>query len=210
MFPNTIRRNEDLRLEIKQEEDDEIEDSEAPECDEGVPEKIEELEKENEKYLDRLKHLQADFENYKRRATKEKKEIIALATERLVRELLTLLDDFERALANSKDWKNPADHRRGLEMLYSQLSDIISREGVEAIDTDCKIDPFMHEVMTRVESPDYDDNRIIECLRTGYKMGGKVIRPAQVVVCCRDDAAGKEGPDKDVVEEDDMEIKDDE
>ncbi|MEM3038088.1 MAG: nucleotide exchange factor GrpE [Thermoplasmata archaeon] len=153
--------------------------------------RISDLEKKNEEYLDRLKRLQADFDNYKKRMAKEREEYCALATERIIRELLGLLDDFERAIANSKgpDEKPLAD---ALEMMHKQLKDILKKEGVVEITTDCKLDPFEHEAMSKVDQPGKQEGDIVECLQKGYKIGNKVIRPARVVVCHREE--GKEAP----------------
>jgi len=151
--------------------------------------RIEELEKKNEEYLDRLKHLQADFENYKKRMEKERREIITLSTERLVKQLLVLLDDFERALTNSNNCKVPENQKQGMKMVQNQLKEILGGENISEIDTSEKLDPFQHEVVTRVQNSKYEDNEIIECLQKGYKMGDKVIRPARVVICRKEEQA---------------------
>jgi molecular chaperone GrpE len=147
---------------------------------------IDELRQKSEEYLEKIKRLQAEFENYRKRAAKEKDETVQLATVRLVKELLLLADNFERALANLK---NPTDsdlQSQGLKMMYWQLMDILKGEGVAEIETKCKLDPFQHEVMTKVDDPEYADEEIIECVQKGYKMKGKVIRPARVIVCRRE------------------------
>lgn len=145
--------------------------------------KVDELERKNEELLDKMKRLQADFDNYKKRMAKEHKEIMALASERLVRELLILLDDFERALTNLRNGADSVDQIAGLEIMLAQLKDILVREGVSEIETNCTLDPFQHEVVKKVEDSDHEDNEIIECLQKGYRMGNKVIRPARVIVC---------------------------
>jgi|GEM_PF-879444 len=148
--------------------------------------RISELEKKNQEYLDRLKRLQADFDNYKKRMAKEREEYMALAAERVVKELLNLADDFERALTNSKgSGENPL--RDALEMMYKQLKDILRKEGVVEIPTDCKLDPFEHEAVSKVDQPGKQEGEIVECLQKGYRIGNKVIRPARVVVCHREE-----------------------
>jgi len=168
--------------------------------------KIEELETKNEEYVNRLKYLQADFDNYKKRVTNDRKELIALASERLVRELLNLMDDFERALEHENDNTDDETKSQGIKMIYEQLRELIEKEGVTEIDTDCQLDPFEHEVVSRVSDPEYQDNDIMNCLQKGYKMGGKVIRPAKVVVCRRqDDKRGKKKID--VKDDDDTDVE---
>ena len=148
-----------------------------------APVTIGELQKQNDEYLDKLKWLQAEFENYKKRAAKDREECVQLAGARIVKELLGLVDNFDRALADTKSYGKGSPARQGLEMMRGQLMEILRREGVTEIDTNCKLDPFQHEVMTKVEDESREDNDIVECLQKGYKIRGRVIRPARVVVC---------------------------
>jgi molecular chaperone GrpE len=155
----------------------------------GAEREIDDLRQKNEEYLEKVKRLQAEFDNYRKRAAKEKEETIQLATVRLVKELLLLTDNFERALANSKKASDSDLQSQGLKMMYWQLMDILKGEGVTEIETRCKLDPFQHEVMTKVDDPEREDDDIIECVQKGYKMKGKVIRPARVIVCRREEPA---------------------
>ncbi len=155
----------------------------------GPEREIDELRQKNEEYLEKVKRLQADFENYKKRVAKEKEETVQLATARLVKELLLLADNFERALANSKNPNDSDLQSQGLKMMYWQLMDILRGEGVTEIETKGRLDPFQHEVMTKVDDPAHADDEIIECVQKGYKMKGKVIRPARVIVCRREGPA---------------------
>jgi len=164
--------------------------------------RIVELEKKNQEYLDKLKRAQADFENYRKRNDKEREEYTALAAERILKELLNLSDDFERALNNSNSSNTQMSLRPALEMMYKQLRDIFRREGVTEINTNCKLDPFEHEVMSKVDSPDKSEGDIVECLQKGYRIGHRVIRPARVVVCHQAEEIDKENDDN---EDDDQE-----
>lgn len=150
---------------------------------------IDELRQRNEECIERTKRLQAEFENYRKRAAKEREETVQLGTVRLVKELLLLADNFERALVNSKDPNDSDSQSQGLKMMYWQLMDILREEGVTEIETKCKLDPFQHEAMTKIDDPDRADDEIIECVQKGYKMRGKVIRPARVIVCRRENPA---------------------
>ena len=148
---------------------------------------IDELKQKNEECLEKTRRLQAEFENYRKRAAKEREETVQLATVRLVKELLLLADNFERALANAKNPNDSDSQSQGLKMMYWQLKDILKGEGVTEIETKCKLDPFQHEVMTKVDDPSHADDEIVECLQKGYRMKGKVIRPARVIVCRREE-----------------------
>jgi len=160
-----------------------LEEEAAAENVEDASAELKDLRKKNDECLDKMRRLQADFDNYKKRAAKEREEYTQVATARLVKELLGVVDNFERALANSK---GDESMNKGLRMMYDQLLDVLRREGVTEIETDCKLDPFQHEVMTKVDDPERKDDEIVECLQKGYKMKGRVIRPARVVVCRRE------------------------
>ena len=144
--------------------------------------KVSDLERKNLEYLERLKRLQADFDNYKKRVAKEREDYSALATERIIKQLLNLSDDFERAIANSKG-SDDAPLRDAIKMMYKQLREILWKEGVEEIATDCVLDPFEHEAISKVDMAGKKEGEIVECLQKGYKVRDKVIRPARVVVC---------------------------
>ena len=177
--------NDELNSHIEPESCEPSSETEKP----GSACEIDELRRKSKEYLEDLKRLQAEFENYRKRAAKEREETVQLATARLVKELLQLADNFERALANSKNPNDSDSQSQGLKMMYWQLMDILKGEGVTEIETRCKLDPFQHEAMTKVDDPDREDDEIIECVQKGYKMKGKVIRPARVIVCRREDDA---------------------
>lgn len=177
--------NDELNSHVEPESCEPSSETEKP----GSACEIDELRRKSKEYLEDLKRLQAEFENYRKRAAKEREETIQLATVRLVKELLLLADNFERALANSKNTNDSDSQSQGLKMMYWQLMDILKEEGVTEIETRCKLDPFQHEAMTKVDDPDRADDEIIECVQKGYKMKGKVIRPARVIVCRREDPA---------------------
>ena len=179
--------------EKKPESEPEGETVESVEAHAEEPVTIEELRKKNEEYLDNLKRLQAEFENYKKRVAKEKEEYIQLAGARILKELLGLADNFDRALSNPENDRDGRFTRQGLEMMRVQLMDILRREGVTEINTDCMLDPFQHEVMSKVDDEEKEDDEIVECLQKGYKMKGRVIRPARVVVCRKESMNTDEG-----------------
>jgi molecular chaperone GrpE len=179
-----------LKTDLDSQKEDEEETKEECEAPAEAAPTIEEIQKKNDELLDTLMRLQAEFDNYKKRAAKDKEEHAQLAGARIIKELLGLLDNFDRALSE-KNEGSPA--RRGLEMMRAQLVEILRREGVTEIATDCKLDPFQHEVMSKVVDPGKEDDDIVECLQKGYKIKGRVIRPARVVVCKKEIMNSDEG-----------------
>jgi molecular chaperone GrpE len=128
--------------------------------------------------LERLKYLQADFDNYRKWSEKEKGAIIALANENLIKDLLVILDDFERALPSLEQEKNKA----GMEMIYKNLAKILSSYGLQPIDcAGKKFDPQFHEALC-TEKCTKEQNTVLEELGKGYRLKSKVIRPSKVKI----------------------------
>lgn len=148
-------------------------------------EDIDQLKKELEKQtllaeerLNQMKYLQADFDNFRRWSAKEKDTITSIANEKLVRDLLVILDDFERALPTLQQEKN----RQGIEMIYKNLVKILSEYGLQPIECMGKIfDPRFHEVLC-TEKCTKDRNTILEDFEKGYQLKSKVIRPSKVKI----------------------------
>ncbi len=131
-----------------------------------------------EERLDHLKYLQSDFDNYRKWSEKEKGAIIALANENLIKDLLVILDDFERALPALDLEKN----REGIGMIQKKLLKILSGYGLQPID--CmgkKFNPNFHEVLCRERCEKESDTVLTEIGR-GYELKSKVIRPSKVVI----------------------------
>ncbi len=131
----------------------------------------------NEKYL----RLAADFQNYKRRMENEKKEIFSYANETIITELLSVLDNFERAMDSDKSSEKTL--MEGVQMIYNELRDILFKYGLKEINTEnSEFDPNFHHAVMK-ESVDYTvSNMIIEVFQKGYTFNGKVIRPSMVKV----------------------------
>jgi len=130
-------------------------------------------------YIDHLKRLQAEFENYIKRVDKERKSLVDCASERLIVKLLLIIDDFERAL---KINDLPEDAKKGIEMIFKNLHKILDEESVKCID--CvgeKFDPYKHEVLLQVDS-EQPEGVVLEELQKGYILNGKVIRYSKVKV----------------------------
>ncbi len=131
----------------------------------------------------RLLRLQADFENYRKRMAREKKDWIAFASEKLVMDLLPVLDHFELGLADSAHNGAPEAFTEGFRLIYSQLQAAIEKAGVQPIDAEgAEFDPNLHEAITHAPSPDVPENHVMAQTRRGYRMGDRLLRPAQVVV----------------------------
>ena len=132
---------------------------------------------------DRLLRLQADFENYRKRMDREKKDWIAFANEKLVLELLPVLDHFELGLADGAKNGAPAAFVEGFQLICNQLRAALEKAGVQAIDAEgAAFDPHVHEAITHLPSDDVPADHVVVQTRRGYKLGDKLLRAAQVVV----------------------------
>ena len=132
---------------------------------------------------DRLLRLAADFDNYKKRAAREREEYVALANARLLTELLPVVDDLERALAAAEEHEE-AQLEEGVRLVHRSLATLLERHGVTAIETDGKFDPHVHEALLSQPS-EAEEGSVIEVVQKGYKLGDRVVRPAQVVVAAQ-------------------------
>ena len=129
---------------------------------------------------DRLLRLAADFENYKKRAARERQEYVQLANERLIAELIPILDDLERALAAAEEHQE-AQLEEGVRLVHSTLASLLTRHGVKPIETEGKFDPYVHEALLSQPS-EAEEGSVIDVVQKGYKLGERVVRPARVVV----------------------------
>ena len=155
----------------------------------GEPSRYEEQQPEPEQD-DRLLRLAADFENYKKRAARERQEYVALANERLIAELIPILDDLERALAAAEEHQE-AQLEEGVRLVHRSLAALLERHGVTPIETDGKFDPHVHEALLSQPS-EAEEGSVIDVVQKGYKLGERVVRPARVVVAAPP-AGGAEG-----------------
>jgi len=131
-----------------------------------------------EERLSRLKYLQADFDNFRKWSQKEKEAIITLANENLIKDLLVILDDFERALPALDQEKN----KEGISMIQKKLLKILAGYGLQPIDcVGKKFNPNFHEVLCK-EQCDKEPDTILDDIGRGYQLNSKVIRPSKVVI----------------------------
>lgn len=151
-------------------------------------EKLEELanaleaeKKRSEDYLNRLKYMQADFENLKKRLDRQLEEVRKYCNERLVLELLGIADELEVAIQEGKQTESIAIFLQGVEMTMKKLKRVLEKEEVSPIEcVGQAFDPSKHEVIAKVEND--EEGKIIEEIRKGYIMNGKVIRPSVVKI----------------------------
>ena len=147
-----------------------------------IEEKLEtELKQEKDKFL----RLFAEFENYKRRTSKERIELFSTASEGVMKTLLPVLDDFERALSHIEDDKEAEELRKGVLLIYQKLVSTLEQKGLKAVKVE-KGDVFNadnHEAITQIPAPTDDlKGKIIDIVEKGYVLGEKVIRFPKVVI----------------------------
>jgi molecular chaperone GrpE len=145
--------------------------------------KLSQIESERDEYLDTLRRVQAEFENYRKRVIKEQTALVDRATSGLVEQLLPVLDSFELALKNldSAGSDDIESVRKGVELVYAELLGVLEKAGLSRIEAEGKpFDPNVHEA---VMQEDGDGEPVVtDVMRTGYTLEGRVLRPAMVKV----------------------------
>ena len=145
-----------------------------------LEERLAEVERERDEYLNDLKRVAADFENYRKRVARDQEGLVARAHERLVKELLPVLDDLERSLEAAAQHEE-AKLEEGVRLVHRELVEALAREGLVEVETDGQFDPHVHEALLSQPS-EQEDGSVIEVLQKGYRLGDRVLRPARVVV----------------------------
>jgi len=157
--------------------------TEDPPIEEQVEEIVEEPEAEesapapDDSYL----RLAADFDNYRKRVAREHAELTTRANERLVNELLPVLDDLERALEAAAEHEE-AKLEEGVQLVHRSLASLLERHGLTTIATDGAFDPHVHEALLAQPADGAEEGSVLQVLQKGYKLGDKVLRPARVIV----------------------------
>jgi molecular chaperone GrpE len=141
---------------------------------------LEALRAENEELIDTLQRVKAEFDNYRKRAARDQENLVARAGERIVKELLPVLDDLERVLEAAEQHEE-AKLEEGVKLVHRQLEQLLEREGLAPVATDGKFDPHVHEALLTQPSA-AEEGAVIEVLQKGYRLGDRVLRPARVVV----------------------------
>lgn len=148
--------------------------------------RIMELENLIEGLKDRHLRLQADFDNYRKRVAREKEEIYTTALGDLIKQLLPIIDNFERALDSFKSANLDPKYYDGLEMIYKEFIGILNKNGLEEIEAlNCNFDPNLHHAVMKVEAEGDEENIIKEVFQKGYMLNNKVIRPSMVKVAVK-------------------------
>jgi len=197
IFPNTEERSSHCKNRVRGVMNPmvqaKVQDSSTPtkkKVEEVSPRELESLRKtlkeaqgKADEYLNRLKYLQADFENYQKRIRKEMDDLARQGSERVVTKLIGIIDDLERAVKVGRETEDKKGLLEGVEMVSNQLFQILQQEGLSRIEAVGKpFDPNQHEAVSHVETCDYPDNIVINELRRGYMLNGKVVRPSMVEV----------------------------
>ena len=125
--------------------------------------------------------LAADFDNYRKRVAREQVEWTSRANERLLNELLPVLDDLERALEAAAEHEE-AKLEEGVRLVHRSLLGLVERHGLSEIDTEGAFDPHVHEALLAQPGEGADEGSVLQVLQKGYKLGDKVLRPARVIV----------------------------
>ena len=136
---------------------------------------------ERDEYLALAQRVQADFENYRKRAVREQERLVAHAHERLVRELLPILDDLERAL-EAAERHEEAQLVEGVKLVEQSLRRALTREGLAEIETEGAFDPHVHEALLTQPGAGAESGTVLEVVQRGYRVGEHVVRPAKVIV----------------------------
>ena len=140
------------------------------------------LQRERDDLYDRLLRKTAEFDNYRRRIERERREQADQAVVDLLQELLLVVDDFDRALTVAGD-EGSVSYRRGVELIHAKLHDMLRKQGVRPVEAvGVAFDPNVHQAVSYEESPDHAEGQVIDELRRGYRLGDRLLRPAMVKV----------------------------
>jgi molecular chaperone GrpE len=151
--------------------------------DETQPDPLEEVRRERDALQDRLLRTAAEFDNYRKRMDKERRDLAEYTAGEAIKDLLPIIDNLERALqASALD--DPL--RKGVELIHKQMLEILRRRGVTPIEAlGADFDPNVHEAVTQEESAQHREGEVMEELQRGYKVGDRLLRPAMVKVATR-------------------------
>ena len=147
-----------------------------------APPDLTDLERERDDFRDRWMRKSAEFDNYRKRIERERREQTDQAVVDLLQELLLVVDDFDRALTVDAGDGDPA-YRKGVELIHGKLHDILRKHGVRSIDAlGADFDPNVHQAVVHEVSPDHREGEVIGELRKGYTINDRLLRPAMVKV----------------------------
>ena len=172
---------EELQEELQEEET--VQGDVAEETTQEAPTEENPLAKELEELNQRYLRQAADFDNFRRRTAQEKDELSRYSVGKFITELLPMIDNFERALATIEKNEEVKNYFTGIEMVYKQLMEVLTKEGLEVIPAEGQpFDPNKHEAIMQVEAEGVEEDIIVEDLRKGYIFKEKVLRPTMCKV----------------------------
>ena len=152
----------------------------------SLQEDPEQILKERDDYRDRYLRSIAEFDNYRKRIERERKELADFVSFEILHDLLPLVDDLERALAAADGTQTVAGYRTGVELIHKQLHELLRKKGVTTIEAlGADFDPHVHQAVSTEASSSHRDNEVIEELRRGYRLGDRLLRPSMVKVATR-------------------------
>jgi molecular chaperone GrpE len=145
---------------------------------------LQKLKEERDSLYDRLLRKQAEFDNYRKRIDRERSEFVQFASADLIKELLNALDSFDLAIRNAASESSASDNMlRGLDLIYKQFQDTLGRFGLKAIEAKGQpFDPNIHQAVSTTVTDDVEENTVVEEMRKGYTLNGRLLRPAMVSV----------------------------
>lgn len=167
-------------------------DPKNPEVENGAPPKeevsdvateLQKLQEQAEKFKNEYLYLRAEFENYKKHAIKERSELLKFGAERFARDILGVVDNFERGLAAAASSENLASFKKGVELTASELRNVLQKNGVTELPAEgLAFDPNHHEALASEPSDAVPEGNVLRVFQKAYRLHDKLLRPAQVVV----------------------------
>ena len=151
-----------------------------------IQQQMQQLKEERDGLHDRLLRKQAEFENYKKRIDRERGEFAQFASAELMKEILNALDSFELAIRNASGASGDDNMLRGFELIYKQLLDVLGRFGLKVLEVKGQMfDPNFHQAVSTGATDEVPENTVIDEMRKGYLLNGRLLRPAMVSVSVR-------------------------
>jgi molecular chaperone GrpE len=167
---------------IQKDDDQELIEVTIPPEEANLIEELDKVKQQNEEYLSRLQRLQADFENFKRRTKASSEELSKYASFELIKELLGVSDNLERA-AGALEAEDAAGVSQGIRLIHKQFCDVLSKAGVTRVKSvGEQFDPRVHEAVMSVNYANRPDSTVVEEIQKGYRLYDKVVRPSKVKV----------------------------
>ena len=150
---------------------------------EALKKQLEDKAKQSEENYNKYLRMQADFDNYKKRVSKEREELSVMSLENIMKQTLPVVDNMERAIAAFKNDNLDSKYTDGIDMVYKQLQSVLEKNGLKEIEAEgMEFDPNVHHAVMQVDAGPENENKVVEVFQKGYTLGSKVIRPTMVKV----------------------------